>query len=705
MKKILTLLMSILLTLLVITPKCIYAYRHAYISGDVETGIFKFSNPEIIDNTLSFTIFDPIELTIEPIDPSITYTNISYTWYLENDSKNPIEIIKAKDKNSLYIPSFNYVSAVANDSGIECVISYFIDGDPNEHKTNVIVDFNIDKSPYTMGSKVCFIGEYTIKQGQTFNLEEPKDFNGKTGSPIGTGTISLNEDGDLVTFNNVTYNFDPSNTEVDELFLVNKGFAYYSFINKLNDINVELIGDNTITNSYHIANDDADGTTFYLSNSTDKSPDAVVAPKYHIKGSGSLTINGGLYGIMGLGVVDIDGKVNINSTKDDKYPGRYGNGIVAGDVIINSNAILNLDIAGNGIQANISNSHDMGFIDFKPGSKTEMTIRNYLRHPYNKYREPSLSAGMISSNTLTIDGSSINIYLVTDRQTIDAYKTLYPESCMGSMNTYSLNGIGNDSYPEYYHFNMNNSTLNIKIECKNYDNSELGTSYARGFHFANKKTDDDETWLNFKNSTLDIDISDTNNNVKVAIGLSTNNVNFDNSNININVNSFDKSYGIEQEKLSFIKDESRTIPMYLKSTNSNVVINSDDIGILGEKFIFDYSDSSKSFIVNGENYGIVSYLLNSGSIEKKYDESYEISNISFINDAHENTSKPINIYSTQTALREYAESPVPDKYYYYETFYNEDKESLAKLIEIKGPTAPPAPDPVPHYEIPKTLVE
>ena len=569
MKKVFAILMTLLMMFGIYTPNVVKA----------DETYFKFDN--VVDDQLEIDLFDPLELKVVLKDEKQEgISDVHYTWLLESTSINPTTIEKASDSSVLYIPSFNFITAKTDRSGIECVIDFKLNGEAK--REFVGVDLNINQSIFDGSNKVVFIGGYTIKQGETLDLAHPNDSHGD--SPIGKGKISLSEKGDQVILDNVVFDYDLKNLCVDKLFTRDKGFAYYSFLNNLEDISFILKGKNKITNSYHIDNNDNDGTTFLMSLTTDGSPKMIDVPTYHIVGNGSLEINGGTYCIAGMGVVDVNTKLSVNSTKDPKYPGRFGNGIIGANIIVNKNADIKLDIAGYGISANISNDPKLGKIDIKPGSKIDMTIRNYVRHPFSKQLMPSISNGIYSTNAVDINSADVDIKLIADKKVCDDYEKEFPEEAGRSIKPYSLCAIGNTGSNSPYNLTINNSQIDIELFNINCPKDEKLLTYARGINFVNSGNDDDNTGVIVNNSIVNIDLFDNGHNTSQAIGISTMALDIEGGNLNINAFSINKSIGIKQLKSLIAKHEKQNT---LNVKNADVNIQTNDIGILAEKMNFD----------------------------------------------------------------------------------------------------------------------
>ena len=640
MKRLLSLLFVLVLLIGVSMPNVVHAE---------ETHYFRFKEAS---DSMTIKVFDPLTLTVEKINGSAVYTDVTYTWYLCSTKIDPAEIEKAKDKDKLYLPSFNFVTDNTDITGIQCEIFFSENGTPYHDVIDLTLDIDYSLMEENKG-KVILVGGYTVKQGQTFDLANPDEAH--DAPALGKGTISLNEKGDEVTLNSVEFVYDPDNLPVDRIFLFDYGFAYYTFNNDLENININVVGENKITNNFHLDFVDEDGTTFFMGITSDGSSEVVIDPTYNLVGSGSLEVNGGLYGILAQGDLNVDTNVSVNGTKDENYPGRCGNGITGGNVIIGSNANVKLNVAGNGIQANIASSDDgFGKIEFKPGSKADITITNYVRHPFKEQGVPSMSSGIKSANVMTINGADIKISMTADKGINDDYNTKYPDQAPAAF-PYCLDGIANEGKDTPYNLLISNS--NIDITCKVISDDDVPfLDYSRGIMFDDAADDEGDSRVIINNSKINMNINDTAN-IGSATGIETDNIDLTDSTVNINVGSKNKSYGMYMKKLSFI---TRTTRKELNVKNSDVKINSSCIGVIGEAMNFDYGNSDKKFIVNADRLGIVSWLQENGE-ERYYEEGYAVKNIKLGRNTVEDASKPKNMYSSSSNLYYSEEGPSVDE--------------------------------------------
>lgn len=176
----------------------------------------------------------------------------------------------------------------------------------------------------------AYFGEYAIKAGETLDLLD---------TPYGSGTISLNEEGNVYTFTDVDaiYKY-PKVTQAlyDSLFVID------SDTNTHEEITINLVGENTLSNPYWDGSYNAgqDVISTYFGSKAEEA-------KLTINGPGTLTLKGGTRLLFSEGPLEINADIDLEA-----FHYRLSNGInTTNDILIKSGAHITGSVGGYGISA------------------------------------------------------------------------------------------------------------------------------------------------------------------------------------------------------------------------------------------------------------------------------------------------------------------------------------------------------------------
>ena len=715
MKKIFSLILSLFIAIGMFS-NVIVAETNEELKESVSLGMAKESIfvQDIDETPRTAKFLEPFDLEFT-VKEGIEITNCH--WLLEGiDYPEPHELTgKAAHSNVLHIPSF--ATRFLDDLYVECVVDYIDHNDGDKEKTTYTntAEIHIDDSISKSKQCVVSIGDFAIFPGQSLNLETAQ---------IGTGEIRLSSDGRDLTLDNVNYTYDPDTLLIDRNFTMNYGLRYDIFNNTEDEININLIGENKITNLFRHINSDEDGNTFQVFNNigeVDFLEDIIIDPTVNLNGPGSLTITGGKYCMYVTGDLCVDTKLNLFSSKyereDIDTPARIGNGIACVNAIFASNADVNMDIAGNGVEADVIEDSGYGYVDLQEGSKLNIKSTSYIRHPWLETFLPTKIDGIKAGNDVTIDGAEYNVEIITDfdlfRQYNDIYSTDF-EVAYESTGIY----LSND-YEEPTSIDIKNSKVSINTKTINSIKDEeyfLVRTYGIRMYDFMASTMPVLSSLNIENSDVDINIGE-NGNVYDSYGIYIKNGSIVDSDLKIKALANETSYGM------FVYEDSKNVDKYssLLVENSKVDIDAkvvdDELGIAyGSRLdyvSFEYDDSDSSFVTKGKD-GALLCRLGTGTVERTNEDNYAPKRIELIDDTKVDENYPINVISLAKKLTlanqaNDVETKSIEKsqlfgatknYYYYETLLN--NKEIATTVTITGPTKEHHQDDKPKYVIPQT---
>lgn len=713
------------------------------LSNPIENNVFVKASDNlemshnIIDKDLptevNINLFDPLVLLFNT-KSGITITKID--WYLEGESfSSPHEMEGVlTNSNLLVIPSVAFTHR--DCFYIEALFDYYDENNKEEGRGYTgTVKVNVNTSLTKGINQAINIGDFTVFKGKSLNLSL---------LGIGEGIVSLNEDGSVITLNNVDFTYDPSKLYVDRFLTLNTGLSYYSYNNEFKNINVNLIGKNKISNLLRKKDIDEDGSTFMISCSG-IGQDFEFNPNIRINGPGSLDVYGGQYCIQGFGTVIVDTKLNLTSSKyvREGYdtPARVGHGIYCVGAILEKNADVNMDIAGNGISASLLRDTSYGNIKLEKGSKLNIVNTNYIRHPWRSMNLPSKTNGLLFTNRLSINGSTVNMKFIADENAYEQYTRIYGDT---NLTPYSAMGIYSTSKEiETSLTEINDSIIDISFEITNTNNIndfELIRAYGIDVSDTISLTDREHSKLYINNSKLNINIDEPNY-INTLVGIRASDAIISNSDIDIKAHGKRSSYGI------FLNEKANKnfeTPYILDVTNSDVLIDvsrsdekGESYGVLSGDTSFKYTDESKTFVVKADDGTIICYLGSGEELrynEKNYiptkislnseDEivnGYKMNVISLsnaLNSANKMSPKSEGYKSVEFGTKDYLrmlssdiynidliledmldESNAIGTYKYYETIFNDD--AIAKYIVIKKKAEKPV-KPSEKYTVPNT---
>ena len=452
----------------------------------------------------------------------------SYQWMMEDIAGNKFELsgISAKT-NKLVIPSTLRSTALLE---LYCVIT---DKNDNVLTTETVT---LDKNNNEENKPVAYLGEYAIEPGQTLELSKV-DLG--DGSKLGSGTITYDENGTDITFDNVVY--DNSKFSSDFVLADNVGFVFDCNQNDKEEYNVTFIGDNIIYNSYYDPDYNASGIPFDFMFTGEG-----VTPLVNLIGDGNLTITNGTYALRVIGDLMID--IDLTFKHDI---GGYGDGVVANHTMVNEGNRIDMDIYGSGFSCN-GNLYIKG---------ADVTIKD---------NAPHISVGMAAKNVVNVYGE-----LRLEDSNLDVDVNVDHDVCQ-SVGT--LSGISSGALSMY------NSSYAFDINVNSYD--ELYVSNINGMAAAEIYCEDSKIDIN-------IDSKDIFNTFGIY---SEGNIQFVNCDANINTKTNGMVYGAASE-VDFSADESN---VNVKVSAYSDIEDIDPYGVMCENFVARILDANKSVNIESE---------------------------------------------------------------------------------------------------------
>ena len=230
-------------------------------------------------------------------------------------------------QSKLIIPSTSYMNAT---------YYYFCDiKDVNGHWYTT-EDATLECDNFSEYKRVFYLGEYALQPGDSFELSE---YN------IGSGRVVYDENGTDVTFENVYFSTDK--ILYDSIAAESQGFLW-SLRRKLDDeYHINVVGDCVFENNFFDDNYLSAGVTgnvFFAVHIDDTE-----WPKVIFDGDGTLTFNGGLYGLYCDGDVEINCNLNYKSQENK---GKQSAVNAQKGLAIGNNLKMDLDCKGVGLESN-----------------------------------------------------------------------------------------------------------------------------------------------------------------------------------------------------------------------------------------------------------------------------------------------------------------------------------------------------------------
>lgn len=231
--------------------------------------------------------------------------------------------------------------------------------------------------------KAFYIGNYAIKCGESLDLSNTE---------LGSGVISFAADGKSITLNNV--NMDNTDMILDHVISTSIGIYLDDYGTNIDRFYVNLIGNNTIKNTFYQESTNSGGITFDL---TFMGLHGAKAPDVHIVGSGSLTLIGGAKQLNTNGDLYIEAPINFNANGD-----YFCDAVNANNVIVCEDVKLNFNVNGTLLYAK-------GGIDIKSGA----VIKAKTTAPFvmNDYTNKN---GFLCTYDVNITNASVEIELAAD---------------------------------------------------------------------------------------------------------------------------------------------------------------------------------------------------------------------------------------------------------------------------------------------------
>ena len=385
--------------------------------GEATVTVTSNSNPEISANCDITVTSSGDFITVQPEDKTVSYPKgasftvgvkdeskvASYQWYLKdiNGSVFTLDGETAK-KATLVVPS---TLQERNELYFYCVITT-TDGKKYTSTKATLKLANKDED-----IPVYYVGEYAVARGETLDLSTKYHSDGHC---LGSGTVSLSDDGLNVTLNNVC--FDNSYCTAWTIGGANVALSYVWHYppQDVEKVTVTLIGTNTIVNHFEQPEWNLAGIPFdFLFWGQDISH----VPLVEIVGNGSLSVTKGTNLIRAIGDLSIE--TDINLCQSDTF---YSDGIVAQNLRI-SGVNMNLKTNGSIMQAS-------GNILIENSKITADMLEPYVssgttsKHGFNAHRDMVIKNSVIdftvnadqdvTSEVAGVEGMKADRLYVTD---------------------------------------------------------------------------------------------------------------------------------------------------------------------------------------------------------------------------------------------------------------------------------------------------
>ena len=542
------------------------------------------------------------------------------------------------------------------DCHVACMIT---DTDGNVHYSDY-AEYNVTESNE---KTLLYVESYVLLPGQSIDLANPAK--GKSYESIapslGTGTISLSNDGMEVTFDNV----DMNNDEVLYDWAISPAISimYRTTKNTNPTLKLNLIGENKVHNKFYqeLTNGSGIPIDFYCLGKNEIYPELIIG------GEGSLNITGGTYLIRHNGPVTIDAPLTLN-----QYEGHFCDGIHAGSASTGKLAAGGWDttvrISKNGkIDADINGTFAFSDTGIYVEEGTQIDIKSSA---------PDVGAGDTTKNifyspVVDIRGSKVSIDMYCDPDRFSP-----PEMVVGGFTGISVAKDGK--------CNIVDSELDIKLRSGIYPNYEFaynGVAISTGT--------DADTVINNSKVNIDIDAAGIAGTKGIYVG---GELDITDSDVNVSVKGAGLVNGIYVRDGINITDS--RVDSYVDSyESSSKEFDIASRGITSEGPInislANYGDYVKSVSKKGLSFGVDYSKGNKEPIG--YDPEYKAQYITIADNASIVTPEKSGI-STTSRLN-------GKTYYYSEAVYDlndTSKEAEEVFIKSNTPEPPaPAPDPEP----------
>lgn len=296
------------------------------------------------------------------------------------------------------------------------------------------------------------LGDYPILPGKTLDLSS---------TPYGSGSISLNETSDHVTFKDVYFINEKYDTNMSAV-----GFSFTKYNPTTTNFIFEFVGNNHFSNTFW-QEDRYEGGSSIIVNALDLDKGKKITATF--TGSGSVSFYGGSYGII-TNFVDVIQDIDMTFiAQPEKYTGgiycsgytlKENRALIAnlnkrvidatGDVVLKegSHVLANLNVAPCGQRGAVDFIDTVGNVYLKKANVKVTTLLNVKKQIEN---EIHVSTWGIGGEEITIEDSNVDISILEYNNQVD----VVPEYFVSSMTAGALSGE---------HVGIFNSVVNVEIK-------------------------------------------------------------------------------------------------------------------------------------------------------------------------------------------------------------------------------------------------
>ncbi|MDO4940831.1 MAG: hypothetical protein Q4E33_03965 [Erysipelotrichaceae bacterium] len=538
---------------------------------------------------------------------------------------------------------------------------------------------------------ILFLGINSIDKGQTMDLDS---------LGIGSGKISLNDDGSVIDLDNVDYEFDPDKLYGDMRFMPATCLNYYQIGNKNQNVTINVIGNNTFKNDYYTENSEQNGYAYNIAASYIGDISRMKRVNYEIVGDGILNTIGGAGGIWLRGDAYFNTNLTYTGTAGQKTYGIYTCKTTFGP---KANILMNEVSRGihpvNGYMAGKEGEND---VIFEKGSKIELNVTSYL----TTGPQPVMSYGILTSGNITIDGAILDINLYSDQD-------IYAET---NIDAYGCSGISITNKAHTKNMSIiNGSIVDISYD-NNYDVDDKTLMLTRAYGLYDSYpyiNDKGLSKITIEDSKVNIDFKGKVSEINAII---TKQLDIINSDVDIDIDCYtDNNEELIGIKIERNVDYDKPQNLYIEDSNVDIDIDTkneiekEKAGIVADYLEVNINDEDYKLDIDTNGGKAFLSQIGAGDIERTYEEGYEIQKIKLSGNAGLPNKENINVYSNTKNIG----SKLFDKdydYYYFETLYSDSKKPTSKILITHDsykpepeptPTPKPTPSPVP-YVAPKT---
>ena len=319
---------------------------------------------------------------------------LTYQWTLvNNETEYVLECASAKTA-ALEVTTTPYMGNEGNNE-YYCTVT---DKDGNSVKSDTAAVY-VTNADDTKTSAV-YVGDKAIVAGETLDLEK---------EGIGKGKVTFASNGKKLTFDSVEY----SNAELKDIIqLAGPCITYVSNDTSLEALELEIVGENTITNTYY-EEEYAEGG-FALSFDFCRSEDIDHIATLTVTGDGTLNVNGGTHIIDANSSIIFDGvKVNLKSIGSYISAGIETNMVSTQlevgtpDVKLTNGAEITMDVNGAAIFSDGTITIENSKLDVKE------TIRSVVSGA-------TVKNTLLANGSITMDKAEVSIEVGADKDQFKA---------------------------------------------------------------------------------------------------------------------------------------------------------------------------------------------------------------------------------------------------------------------------------------------